>query len=108
MPCGQTLPEEIRIGTQSRHLHSSNTREVSVPAGNSKQVLKLVKLLNGKGASTILVINHDGKRMFVMKMNRRQMLSIISFTAASTLLFHLCHLRKEAVMNWNYISDFKA
>jgi len=59
--------EGIGIGTQSRHLHSGNTREVSVPAGNSKQVLKSVKLLNGKGASTILVINHDGKRMFVMK-----------------------------------------
>jgi len=31
----------------------------------------LVKLLNGKGASTILVINHDGKRMVVMKDERK-------------------------------------
>ena len=98
--------EEIRIGTQSRHLHSDNTREVSVPAGNSKQVLKSVKLLNGKGASTILGINHDGKRMFVMKGEQKAI--------ALNHFFHSCFnttispLSSEELMNWNYISDFKA
>ena len=33
------------------------------PAGNSKQFCKSVKLLNCKRASTIPVINHDGKRI---------------------------------------------
>ena len=35
----------------------------SIPAGNSKQFWKSVKLLNGKGAPTIPAINHDGKRI---------------------------------------------
>jgi len=35
----------------------------TIPAGNSKQFCKSVKLLNWKRASTIPVINHDGKRI---------------------------------------------
>jgi len=39
-------------------------------------------------------------KLFVM--NERHTLSIISFsfTTVSTLLFHLCHLRKEVLVHW--------
>ena len=39
----------------------------SIPAGNSKQFWKSAKWLNGKGAPTIPVINHDGKRIICDK-----------------------------------------
>ena len=74
---------------------------------HSKQVWKSVKLLNGKGASTILGINHDGKRMFVMKGEQKAI--------ALNHFFHSCFnttisplSSEEVLMNWNYISGFKA
>ena len=35
----------------------------SIPTGNTKQFWKPIKLLNGKGSSTIPVINHIGKEL---------------------------------------------
>jgi len=75
------------------------------PSGNSKLFRwKSVKLSNGKGAQQFQSSNHDEKILFVM--NKWQTLSIISFTAVSTLLFHLGHLRKEVLVNWIQLHVF--
>ena len=49
----------IKVVSQHRSAKLSCVRIIT--AGNSIQLWKLVKLFNGRAASTIPVINHDGK-----------------------------------------------
>ena len=79
---------------QQRHIVVSQLRSAkrsfvdSIPTGNTKQFWKPIKLLNGKGCSTIPVIS------------KRQMFLITSSTVVSIPLFNIFPQRKEAFQCW--------